>query len=470
MPDTPIPAPFDAYTGDEPYVFVSYSHRDAGSVFPEIVMLRDRGYRIWYDEGIDPGNEWPEAVAKALKRCAAFVVYISPNAVDSKNVRDEIHFAIKHDKQLVSIHLVETEMPDGLELRIGTTQAILKYRTSASNYDKLVQRALPAQVRVLPVADMAPAASPASPTTKQQPEPRAPAPQKPPVEVREPREPAAAKADSQGSRDISAASPPPQRPFIHRIDGAEMICIPRDPFLMGGSDRRDNPRHTVTLSAYWIYKNLVTVEMYKEYCKATGAKMPPPPKFNADWIKEDHPVVNVSWHNAKAYSKWAQVDLPTEAQWERAARGTDGRKYPWGNEFECGKVWASKKKVADAGGTTAVGHYGISPCGCTDMAGNAWQWCADWYDAEYMKMSPASDPMGPRSGTGRVLRGGSWGDNRADRFGCAQRANCRPDAENRFFGFRCAVPANQDQAELLRHRIVLGAVDKRENDAWSDLA
>jgi formylglycine-generating enzyme required for sulfatase activity len=178
--------------------------------------------------------------------------------------------------------------------------------------------------------------------------------------------------------------------------------------------------------------------MYQEYCKAAGAKMPPPPKFNTNWINQEHPIVKVSWHNAKAYSKWAEVDLPTEAQWEKTARGADGRKYLWGNEFEPGKVWASKKEIGDAGRTTAVGHYGISPCGCTDMAGNVLQWCADWYDNAYMKTSPADNPGGPIFGSGRVVRGGGWYGCDADTFRCAFRNGVTADACYDDFGFRCA--------------------------------
>ena len=128
MPDTETAPPFSAYTGVDPYVFVSYSHKDATIVFPEIAKLRGEGWRIWYDEGIDPGNEWPEEVAKALAGAAFFVVFVSPNAVESHNVRNEINFAIARKKPFLAVHITETSLPAGLELQMGSVQAVMRFR------------------------------------------------------------------------------------------------------------------------------------------------------------------------------------------------------------------------------------------------------------------------------------------------------------------------------------------------------
>ena len=111
---------------------------------------------------------------------------------------------------------------------------------------------------------------------------------------------------------------------------------------MGDDDIPNNPRRDVPLSGYWMYKNVVTVEQYKTFCTATKVAMPEEPYFNKAWANGDHPVVNVNWNDANAYCKWAGVSLPTEAQWEKAARGTDGRLFPWGNDFEPDRVWSSK--------------------------------------------------------------------------------------------------------------------------------
>ncbi|MDE2207259.1 MAG: SUMF1/EgtB/PvdO family nonheme iron enzyme, partial [Armatimonadetes bacterium] len=162
-------------------------------------------------------------------------------------------------------------------------------------------------------------------------------------------------------------------------DGAEMVWIPPGPFQMGDSDQSDNPPRRVTLSGFWMYKNDVTVTEYRRFCDATGWRMPPAPSFDPTWSQSDHPIVWVTWDDAAAYAKWAGCELPTEAQWEKAARGTDGRKYPWGSDWDISKLWCSNSQYGDAGGTTAVGHYGMSPYGCSDMAGNVWDWCRDWY-------------------------------------------------------------------------------------------
>ncbi len=223
---------------------------------------------------------------------------------------------------------------------------------------------------------------------------------------------------------------------INPIDGAEMIWVPPGPFLMGDDDQDDNPRREVILSGYWMYKNVVTVEQYKTFCTATKIAMPPPPKFNKDWANGDHPIVNVNWNDANAYCKWAGVSLPTEAQWEKATRGTDGRKYPWGDDWDATKLWCSKGKKRT--GTTSVGAFGISPYGCTDMAGNVWQWCSDRYDKDYMKSAPGNDPVGPNSGTSRVMRGGSWYDNDTDFFRASDRRNGIAGRRRYLIGFRCA--------------------------------
>jgi formylglycine-generating enzyme required for sulfatase activity len=198
----------------------------------------------------------------------------------------------------------------------------------------------------------------------------------------------------------------------------------------------------VVLDSYYIYKTPVTVRQYRQFCEAQGKAMPSAPYWG--W-KEDHPMVRVSWEEAKAYCAWAGVTLPTEAQWEKAARGTDGRKYPWGNDWDSSKCQCSKEKVADAGSTSAVGSYpeGTSPYGVLDMAGNVWEWCEDWYDKDYCKTAPSNDPPGPSSSPEgyRALRGGAWNDDYPDSFRCSNRDWDNPTIKYLDDGFRGAAAA-----------------------------
>jgi len=137
----PSRAPFSAYHGDLPYVFVSYAHKDSAVAYPDITALHEQGYRVWYDEGIEPGSEWPEDVAKALDGCSLFLLFISPNAVASHNVWNETHFAISRKKPIVAVHIQETEMPRGLELQLGSIQAILRFRETEEQYKRRLERA-----------------------------------------------------------------------------------------------------------------------------------------------------------------------------------------------------------------------------------------------------------------------------------------------------------------------------------------
>ena len=241
---------------------------------------------------------------------------------------------------------------------------------------------------------------------------------------------------------------------VNPKDGAGMVLIPAGEFMMGDDDPAikdfkanapNNPRHKVTLSAYYIYKNLVTVGQYEMFCKETKRTMPPAPEFNADWAKKDHPMIRLSWDEAKAYCEWAGGALPTEAQWEKAARGTEGKKYPWGNTFDRSKLQCSKTKVKDAGGTAKVGSFpaGASPYGVLDMAGNVWEWCADWYDEGFCATPAASLPNPLNDATGpqkaRVLRGGSWNYIDPTLFRSAFRSLTPPYVRVNLIGFRVAM-------------------------------
>ena len=267
---------------------------------------------------------------------------------------------------------------------------------------------------------------------------------------------------------------------INPKDGAEMMWVPAGEFLMGSTDEEiaalvkanpklnanafdtEKPQRKVYLDGYWIYKCEVTVAQYRKFCKETNREMPKAPTWG--W-KDDHPVVNINWQDAADYAKWAGASLPTEAQWEKAARGTDGRAYPWGSKWpppagsgnfadesftkKYPKRAASLTKIGlplkgyDDGYAEAapVGKFpaGASPNGCMDMAGNVWEWCADWYGEDYYKTSPSRNPKGPATGGYRVLRGGSWYgglDSGYGYYSCACRYGYDPSNYYYNVGFR----------------------------------
>jgi formylglycine-generating enzyme required for sulfatase activity/predicted Ser/Thr protein kinase len=230
-------------------------------------------------------------------------------------------------------------------------------------------------------------------------------------------------------------------------DGIKMVYIPAGTFTMGSNDDDDEkPPHEVFLDGYWLGKTEVTVGQYKAFISDTGHE-----SLSASVSKyspsDNHPVVYVSWDNAVAYFKWLSnkkglsFKLPTEAQWEKAARGTNSKKYPWGDH----DPYYNKKYYAnyDPGNyeedgyryNAPVGSYpqGASPYGLLDMAGNVWEWCYDWYGP--YNLGYQKNPTGPKSGTYRVLRGGSWGYN-AVGLRCSFRNSGRPSSRNIIAGFR----------------------------------
>lgn len=228
-------------------------------------------------------------------------------------------------------------------------------------------------------------------------------------------------------------------------DNAPMVLVPAGKYTIGSDlgSEDERPAHQVFLDAFWIDQHEVTNAQYRN-CSAAGKCQPP--SQNGSYSREsyygnaefdNYPVIFVSWHDASAYCTWAGKRLPTEAEWESAARGVDARRYPWGNEFDQRRL-NSNEVTKD---TSDVNTYpsGRSEFGAFDMAGNVWEWVADWYEAAYYATLPSEteNPKGPTLGQARGLRGGAWD---SDEFfvRLSHRGDTLPDTRNHNIGFRCA--------------------------------
>jgi serine/threonine-protein kinase len=267
----------------------------------------------------------------------------------------------------------------------------------------------------------------------------------------------------------------PAGEFVMGIAPDEIASLLRRNLKAKGALLKDEtPSHRVFLDAFYIDTHEVTNARFRQFVQATGYRTQAEREgggmirtgaktwaqvSDANWRSptgqgsgiaglEAHPVVQMSWHDAKAYCSWAGKRLPTEAQWEKAARGTDGRLYPWGNQSDgvrvnfcdrnCAFEWKDDSVDDGYGSTAPVGSYeaGKSPYGAYDMAGNVWEWVSDRYNAGYYQSSPARNPQGPASGAQVGLRGGSWLYG-ALAFRATVRSGVPPDRRNNNIGLRC---------------------------------
>lgn len=270
-----------------------------------------------------------------------------------------------------------------------------------------------------------------------------------------------AEAVSPAPAKLSFFSSAPQRPvaadflFIESPFQLELIRIPAGEFLMGSDPMKDKdaqpaeqPQHRVYVSEFYIGKYPITNAQYSVYARAKRMN------FNHSRPSRNYPVDEISWYAAAAFCEWLSSEtqrpfrLPTEAEWEKAARGTDGRIYPWGDEFDPKKANVSdgelkglaKMLMSDKARVGKYSPHGDSPYGVADMTGNVWEWCADWYyEGEYKRHVTSGgaikDPTGPATGDRRVLRGGGFGSRMNARV--AYRHNVRPEnSMAKLFGFR----------------------------------
>lgn len=251
----------------------------------------------------------------------------------------------------------------------------------------------------------------------------------------------------------------PSLPHMTGKDGAPMVLIPAGSFPMGvpyeardgGMDER--PTHEVELDAFYIDLYEVTNGRYLEFIRSTGHRVPKHPSDPRKDLWQDGlmpesiatlPVINVDWFDAAAYCAWAGKRLPSEAEWEKAAKGPNDWRFPWGNveptnkHLNFNQTWKGEQTLVPVG----IYEKGKSPYGVYDMAGNVWEWVADWYDPGYYAISPRNNPRGPDTGTHRVLRSSGW-EAETPMVRIFTRVKSDPLSRNHSTGFRCAQDAHE---------------------------
>jgi formylglycine-generating enzyme required for sulfatase activity len=397
-------------------VFLSYSSEDRKLVEPIYLALRAQGHAVFFDRGdLPPGEEYDVRIRRAIEKSHLFIFMLSPTSLDAGSY------------------------------------TLTELAIAQKNWDHPSGRLLPVVLRPIHL-DQAPAYLKA--ITLLQPEGNVTASVADAVHrIALARRRARLKKMALG---VAAAAIALAGVYVYRMqqpahpetagkDGAPAVVIPAGSFTMG--DDEDSPQREVYLDAFLLDKYEMTVARYAKFLESTGGVKPPEHWQEARLDSGGElPVIGVDWHDADAYCRWAGKRLPTDAEWEKAARGADGRRYPWGNDAptparanfgKSSSASAYHKGLVRVGGREA----GQSPYGVQDLAGNASEWVADWF-AEGFRRRDVRNPKGPESGTGKVIRGGGWYDP-ADRLSSSRRMYASPINRANDVGFRCAADLAQ---------------------------
>lgn len=392
-------------------IFLSYASQDAEPAKSIYFALRDQGHAVFYDRADLPaGDEFHNRIRAAIEASQLFIFLISANAVDAGSYTlTELDIAEKANVKLLPVALGKSA--------VGQLPAALKAVTFLETDGNLPAAVASAVHRI------------ATDWRRR----------------RLKRMIATAAAVVAACAALYYGLKGQAKNQLVGKDGASAVMIPAGSFFMG--DDESSPRREVFVEAFYLDKHEVTVARYGDFLKATGNVKPPEEWQTADLkIHAGLPVVGVDWQDANSYCQWTGRRLPTDAEWERAARGTDERKYPWGNEppsAEHARFAKNHQNSVYQDGVAAVGAHpkGASPFGIDDLSGNAWEWVADWYTESFPR-TDRRNPKGPASGTDKVLRGGGWYDA-PERLTSTKRMHAPPEHRDDSVGFRCARDAQK---------------------------
>jgi formylglycine-generating enzyme required for sulfatase activity len=383
------------------HVFISYSHKDQAYARQLADDLRVRGFEVWMDDRIGFGSRWWQTIVEAIHGCAAMIVIMSPDAEESESVEREIQLALLEHKPVLPLLLRGT----------GFTYLVTRQYVQVTDGHMPPQTYYDRLRRVM----LTPGSIESS-----APEPEVP---------------------------VTAAAGAPFEPEMVPIAAGD-FTMGSDPQVDPSAEGSEQPQHILHLPAYAMARTPATNAQYDAFVQATAHRPPSHWANGRPPVGEDHhPVVQVTWHDAVAYCRWLSdvtgrtYRLPSEAEWEKGARGGDGRLYPWGERWE-----ADRCNTAQSGTwtTTPVDAYprGASPSGLLDMAGNVWEWTRSLYETyPYDSTDGREDLDVPGR---RVLRGGSFG-YKAALARSAYRLRFGPDNLGRDIGFRVVTSPATDQ-------------------------
>jgi len=455
------------------HIFISYSHKDTDYAHRLADTLQSDGFDVWIDARLDYGSQWPNELQMQLDACDAFILIMTPRSFASEWVQNELQRAkrklkpvfpllLEGDEPWLSVESTQyydvrgEKLPDlkfysalrrvasrheGEAVQLPDDRAAESFKPTSSagppKFKTVIVIAIIGAIATLLAAVMPFILSNRSESSTP-PSADNLASTLPILSSNETLGPSVTSTlpsvISSRTPDISDSSD-----FIDSKD-VPMRLVRAGNFIMGSNngDSDEKPVHTVYLDDFYIDKYEVTNAFYRA-CVTAGTCYEPQDISNyASSQYADHPVVYVDWNMAKAYCEWRSAKLPTEAEWEKAARGIDERTYPWGEGIDCSK--ANYLGCSEGTANVMTHQGGISSYGVYDMAGNVWEWVADWYSDTYYQNPPMENPPGPDSGELRVMRSGAWNQSAANVRASFRNAKAPPTADNDI-GFRCAMDA-----------------------------